>query len=229
MLAMVLAAGLGSPAIASSRPDARVQEILDGNEMYIDQVQARVNQLAYRPELVSTGNSRGSLALSSGAQARLNRNSQLALGRDCGRLQQGQVLISGKQDICVGSIRMSVRGTHYIVEVLEDDATEVAVLDGLLVFSPSGPGAGPAPVVPVSANREVLRFAADGTLLSRRCLVGSDYRHYLGGDLIQGFFFPLPQVQQLSSSLLTWVPGADQLLGLLRLGGNRGLLPILPF
>lgn len=208
-----------------------MQEILDGNELFIDRKQARVNQLAYRPEVITTGNSRGSLALSNGAQARISKNSQLRLAADCARLQKGQMLVSGKQDTCVGSIRMSVRGTHYVVEVLDDETTQVAVLDGMMTFSPSLGESGKPSVVPLAANREVLRFAADGQLESRRCLVSSDYRRYFGSDLLQGFFFPLPKVQALTSMLLGSVPGADLLLGLLRTGGNRGLvpLPLLPF
>jgi len=194
--------------VAGPRPDARVQEILDGNELFIDRKQARVNQLAFRPEVITTGNSRGSLALSNGAQARISKNSQLRLGADCGRLQNGQMLVSGRQDTCVGSIRMSVRGTHYVVEVLDDQTTQVAVLDGMMTFSPSLGESGKPSVVPLAANREVLRFAADGQLESRRCLVSSDYRRYFASDLLQGFFFPLPKVQALTSMLLGSVPGA---------------------
>jgi len=218
------------PSLAAPRPDARVQEILDGNELFIDQKQASLNQLAFRPELITTRASRGSLAFSSGAQARINKNSQLRLGADCARLEQGQILISGKQNTCVGSVRMSVRGTHYLVEILEDGSTEVAVLDGLMTFTPIDPPKGAAAtVVPESARREVLRFDATGGLVARRCLVADDYRRYLSGDLLQGFFFPLPEVGALANTLVRWVPGSDQLLGLLRLGGNRGLLPFLPF
>ena len=230
--ALFLAASPGFPhplpALAAPRSDARVQEILDGNELYIDQKQAKVNQLAYRPELISTKQSRGSVAFSSGAQARINKNSQLRLGSDCARLTQGQMLVSGKQNTCVGAVKMSVRGTHYLVEVIDDGSTEVAVLDGQMSFSPGDTATKLRPGSQEFAQREVLRFAPDGQLLSRRCLVASDYRRYLASDLIQGFFFPLPKVQALASTLTMNVPGASQLLGLLNTGGNRGLLG-LPF
>jgi hypothetical protein len=215
-------------ALAGPKPDARVQEILDGNELYIDQKQAKVNQLAYKPELISTKQSRGSIAFSTGAQARINRNSQLRLGSGCARLTQGQMLVSGKQNTCVGSVKMSVRGTHYIVEVLEDGTTEVAVLDGQMTFSPGDTATKLRPDSREFAEREVLRFGPDGQLLSRRCMVAADYRRYFGSDLIQGFFFPLPMVRNLVSTLGLAVPGADQILGLLNTGGNRGLLG-LPF
>jgi hypothetical protein len=220
---------LAPPALqAAPRSDARVQEILDGNELYIDKKQAKLNQLAYRPELISTKQSRGSIAFSTGAQARISKNSQLRLGSDCAQLTQGQMLISGKQNICVGSVKMSVRGTHYFVEVIEDGSTEVAVLDGQLSFGPSGSGSVLREGSPKFAQREVLRFAPDGELLSRRCMVAADYQRYLAGDLIKGFFFPLPMIQNLASSLSLNVPGASQILLLLNVGGNRGLLG-LPF
>lgn len=224
-LGSILAIGLLPPVFAGPRPDARVQEILDGNELFIDDKQARVNQLAFRPEVIATRNSRGSVAFSSGAQARISKNTQLRLGADCARLVKGQMLISGKQNTCVGSVRMSVRGTHYIVEVLEDGTTQVAALDGLMTFSPGVGSNGRPSVIPVGAEREVIRFLPDGQVMERRCLISADYRRYLGSDLVQGFFFPLPKVGQLASMLTSSVPGAGQLLGLLRSGGNIGLIP----
>ena len=38
---------------------AMVQEILDGNQLYIDSQQEKVNQKATEPQQVSTGDSRG--------------------------------------------------------------------------------------------------------------------------------------------------------------------------
>jgi hypothetical protein len=138
------------------------------------------------------------------------------------------MLISGKQNTCVGSVKMSVRGTHYIVEVIDDGSTEVAVLDGQMTFTPGDTATKLRPGSREFAEREVLRFGPDGQLLSRRCMVAADYRRYLASDLVQGFFFPLPMVQGMVSSLGLSVPGVDQLLGLLNTGGNRGLLG-LPF
>lgn len=88
LLAMLPALLTPAGALARPKADARVQEILDGNELYVDQKQAKLNQLAYRPELISTKESRGSLAFSTGAQARISKNSQLRLGSDCARLSQ---------------------------------------------------------------------------------------------------------------------------------------------
>jgi len=134
------------------------------------------------------------------------------------------MLISGKQNTCVGRVKMSVRGTHYFVEVIEDGSMEVAVLDCQMSFGPSGSGSVLREGSPKFAQREVLRFAPDGELPSRRCMVAVDYQRYLAGDLIKGLFFPLPMIQDLVSSLNLNVPGASQILLFLNVGGNRGLL-----
>ena len=59
-------------------------------------------------------------------------------------------------------------------------------------------------------------------------MVAADYKRYLAGDLIKGFFFPLRLVQSLVLSLSLNLPGARQILLLLNVGGNCGLLG-LPF
>lgn len=61
---------------ARAAETATVQEILDGNQLYIDQKQARVNARASAPQVVSTRDSRGQLTFSGGAAGRLNRFSR---------------------------------------------------------------------------------------------------------------------------------------------------------
>jgi hypothetical protein len=101
------------PLRAAPEPQtAVVQDILDGKELFIDQQQARVKQIAHAPQVISTGNSRGQLNFDSGAVGRLNRQSQLRLGSSCFVLDRGQVLVSGKQAGCTRSARLSVRGTN---------------------------------------------------------------------------------------------------------------------
>ena len=53
----------------------------------------------------------------------------------------------------------------------------------------------------------VICFAPDGELLSRRYISSADYKRYLTGDIIKGFFFPLPVVQSLALSLSLNLPG----------------------
>lgn len=72
ILILLLGPALGSlPARASE--SAVVQEILDGNELFIDGKTAKVKQKATAPQKVSTQNSRGQIRFDRGAAGRLNR------------------------------------------------------------------------------------------------------------------------------------------------------------
>ena len=53
----------------------------------------------------------------------------MQLGSSCYQLTQGQILVSGKQDGCTRSARLSVRGTNYVLEVSGDGATEAFMLE----------------------------------------------------------------------------------------------------
>ena len=57
--------------------------------------------------------------------------------------------------------------------------------------------------------------------------MAADYKRYLAGDITKSFFFPMPVVQGLVLSLSLNLPGASQILLLLNVGGNRGLLGLL--
>ncbi|MFM7361883.1 MAG: hypothetical protein ACKO25_08690 [Cyanobium sp.] len=104
------------PARAAGTADtAVVQEILDGKELYIDEKPARVRERAAAPDVVRTRNSRGQLTFGSGAAGRLNRFSQLRLGSSCFLMEKGQILVSGRQNGCTRSARLSVRGTNYLL------------------------------------------------------------------------------------------------------------------
>ncbi|MCT0230329.1 FecR family protein [Synechococcus sp. CS-1324] len=111
---------------------ARVVEILDGRELFIDARQAEINQTALSPQQLNTRNSRAHLTFRSGATARLNRFTQLRLGRSCFLLTKGQVLVSGKQSGCTKSLRLSSRGTTFIISVNADGSTDVMVLEGVV-------------------------------------------------------------------------------------------------
>jgi hypothetical protein len=156
------------------------------------------------------------VAFQNGSTARVNRNSQFKLQSDCFLLTAGQVLISGRQNTCLQSMKLSARGTNYIVSVLEDGSTEVAVLEGQVVVEPNDPRAREAWSDPL--RREALRITPEGEVVDRRCLVSSDYERILGGDLFEGFQQPLAAFGQLGSFLADNVPVAGSVLRVLGLG-----------
>jgi len=159
------------PAFAAGE-SATVQEILDGNQLYIDGNQARLKQAAQAPQVISTGDSRGQLGFESGAVGRINRQSLLKLGSSCFLLNKGQILISGRQDGCTRSSRMSVRGTNYILQVDENGNADLAVLEGSVQVEATDSKTAP---VTVQAGQR-LRLSPSGLVLGcRRYFIGSHF------------------------------------------------------
>jgi hypothetical protein len=203
---------LADPAWAAE--SATVQEILDGSELFIDQQQARVKQQAHTPQLLSTQNSRGQLLFNSGAAGRLNRHSKLRLGSACFLLEKGQVLISGKQNGCTRSSRLSVRGTNYLLEVGNDGEAELSVLEGSVQLEPLADGdPSGQPVTTVEAGQRV-RISPQGVILAVLALSSGDYTSIITGPLFQGFNVPLPAQQALNSYIRSYVPSVPAIPGL---------------
>lgn len=117
-----------SPAIAAEQ--ATIVEILDSNQVFINNRQVPVNSRANQNQLVRTGAARTQLRFSDQAIGRLGQQSAIKIGSRCFQISRGQILISGPQDGCTKSARLSVRGTNYIVEVETDGATKISVLEG---------------------------------------------------------------------------------------------------
>ncbi|MBD2424033.1 FecR domain-containing protein [Cyanobium sp. FACHB-13342] len=206
LLLTVPSAALAAPAVATS---ATVQQILDGKELYIDARQAVVQQKASAPQDISTGQSRGQLAFTSGAVGRLNRHSQLQLGDSCFLLSKGQILVSGAQSGCTRSSRLSVRGTNYLLEVNDNQEAELSVLEGSVEVETlqNGEPTGAAPTR-VEAGQK-LRLSPQGVILTLLKLSSGDYTGILNGPLFEGFSIPLPAMGALDSYIRANVPGVS--------------------
>jgi hypothetical protein len=188
---------------------ATVQDILDGDELYINRKPARVKARAQAPEVVSTGNSRGQLGFSTGAAGRLNRFSLLRLGSSCFLLEKGQLLVSGPQNGCTRSARLSVRGTNYLMEIKEDESSELTVLEGQVAvetLSDGQPTGGP--VTTLEAGQR-LRISPVGVVLSLLQLSAGDYTSILSGPLFSGFTTALPALGPLESYIRTAMPDVE--------------------
>jgi hypothetical protein len=204
-----LAAALAWPSgsVASPAGSAVVQEILDGRELFIERRQAQVQERAFTPELVRTQKSRGQLGFAGGAAGRLNRFTQLRLGSTCFLLSSGQILVSGPQNGCTRSSRLSTRGTNYLITLLDGGEQEVAVLEGSVELQPLADGrplAG-APILVAGGTR--VRLSSQGALLGQRPLTAADYSAILRGPLFQGFTAPLPGMAALEAFVQRRFPG----------------------
>ncbi|MCP9916327.1 hypothetical protein [Cyanobium sp. ATX 6F1] len=231
-----VAAPSTAPTSTASSSTATVQEILDGRQVAIEERQVRVGARAQSPQQVSTGDSRAQLAFSSGASGRLNRFSRLRLGSDCFLLGAGQVLVSGKQNACTRSSRMSVRGTNYVLDLLASGELELSVLEGTVAVQTlrEGVPTGEPPVAVLAGER--VRLSASGALLSRQLLSAAALREILEGPLVQGFRSPLPDgeaLARLARSLASSAPApsSDPIVSLIngvRTGNGRAPLQSLP-
>jgi hypothetical protein len=208
-LVLVTAIGPASlPSAAQSSPlRATVQQILDRPELFIDQRQARVKDVADEPQWLSTRNSRAQLLFSSGAAGRMARQSVLQLGSRCFLLEQGQVLVSGKQSACTRSLRLSVRGTNYILESFDNGDAAVTSLQGDLQVETlkDGEPIHASPQLLSSGQRLRLMLAAGLTTVIN--LTPGDYRALLEGLLFRGFDQRLPDQGALEDYLNANVPG----------------------
>ncbi len=226
LIGLVLAAtfhGLGTaPGWAQAINQATVIEILDGNQVYIQNQQARVNSVAQRQQRVHTAASRASLRFDTGAIARLSANSSLTVGQ-CAHVQQGTLLVNGALNGCTNTSVAGVRGTLYTVTVAEDGTDVIEVFEGTVEVSPRhiedsmtalptilrakhlGPDANTvangetyAPVA-VSAGQRWSRNVDTGRT-AVEFLSADDFESLLLGPLVAGFVDELPGLDALKDS-----------------------------
>ncbi len=132
---------------------ATIKEILDGTQVFIQNQQAKVNDVARLRQRVRTGDARAELTFNNGVVARLAKNSILTVGQ-CARLQKGTLLVNGTANGCTSSIVAAVRGTTYVLEVDESGKQEVKVLEGEVVVRRE---ATPDPAEPIVETPQVLQ------------------------------------------------------------------------
>jgi len=130
---------------------ATIKEILDGTQVFIQNQQAKVNDVAQLRQRVRTGDARAELTFNNGVVARLAKNSILTVGQ-CARLQRGTLLVNGTVNGCTASIVAAVRGTTYVLEVDESGKQELKVLEGEVLVRRE---ATPDPAEPTTESPQV--------------------------------------------------------------------------
>lgn len=205
------------PAIAQSAKikQARVTQVLDSNQVYIQNRQAKVNDRANQGERVRTGRARAQLSFNTGAIARLAYNSVLMVGQ-CASLKQGALLVSGAVSGCTPSVVAGVRGTTYVLEVNESGQTEVKVLEGKVAVrrTNSNPRSSRSDLGQKSTTAEVLLSAGEKLTVSASGIFGTiekltqaDFITLLNGSLFQDFKTPIPGIDKVRQSFERLFPG----------------------
>ena len=193
----------GATPVLANAQQATIQEILDGDQLYIDAQKAQVKETAHAPQVITIGRSRGQISFSGGAVGRINRQSLVKLGSSCFLLNKGQILISGRQDGCTASSRLSVRGTNYVLTVSGDGSTDLAMLEGSVEVSDND---GSQQSVVVKAGQR-LRLDPAGVVIGLLQLAAGDYLRILDGPLFSGYTSALPGLSSLRNHLNRALPG----------------------
>ena len=131
---LILTASIGLawsiPAFSSPLTSAKVLKMVDGDQVFIDTNQARLNQTAGRGSVLRTRQSRAELLFNTRAIGLLGRTSAIRIGAECFRLDSGVVVVNGTQRACLGSRILGVRGTTYVLARESDSGYTVSVLAG---------------------------------------------------------------------------------------------------
>jgi FecR protein len=213
----------GLPSVAQAVVNrATLTQVLDSPQVFIQDKQAKVNDSATRGQRVRTAAARAQLKFNTGAVGRLGRNSVLTVGQQCARLQQGSVLVNGATNSCAASVVAGVRGTTYVMDVLDNQAVQITVLEGQVSLqnSPdlgstptpsSTPQVNPAPGQPInptalkSGDRVVVQ--TDGTADPIQRITREQYNSLLTGEWFEGYTTKLPGIAKIEQSYRLLYPG----------------------
>ncbi len=200
----VIILGMGlSPAQAQIN-QATVTEVLDGNQVFIQGRQARINSTAGAGQQVSTGSSRAGLRFNNGAAGRLRSNTSLVIGQ-CIQVQQGGIVASGPTNACIGSIRVATRGTTFLTELGTDDIYAMKVLEGSVGLAPIENTSSPVPEISVRQGQKV-SITKDGRIGNPEPITAVEAQEIVNGDYFTGFTQPLPGTSNLLRSLQEQYP-----------------------
>jgi len=235
VLGFTLILGIGSltsPGTAQTVSAGTIAEVLDSTEVFIQNNQAHVGDVANRGQNVRTGRARAQVNFNTGAVARLSSNSLLTVGQ-CANLQRGVLLVNGAVNGCTGSVTAGVRGTTYLLEVDEDGREQIKVLEGEVTVTRNPDGdmlttpdtdatALPAPDLPteeVPANEtddasEQVVLTAGEKVSTRRGdrlsdvepITADEFADILLGELFDGFLQLLPGLERIQSSFQQLYP-----------------------
>ncbi len=199
-LAMGLTIGLAyplaypSPAIAQVT-EAKIIEILDGDQVFINTQKARTNAVGRFNQTVRTQAARMGVRFNTPGGARLDRNSSMIVGK-CVRIERGRAMMSGQlgRNGCVGRVEVRSRGTVYVMELGDDQQGRVTVLEGEVeIFNPDAPTSSTIAL----KTGDSVTITADGQLSSVQPSSSSQLQS-ISASLFEGFQQSLPDLEKVA-------------------------------
>ncbi|MEI6331380.1 MAG: hypothetical protein WCP16_19215 [Pseudanabaena sp. ELA645] len=198
-------------SIATTQPNvdsnsAKVSEILDGDQVFIQERKAAINDVAKSQERLRTGESSAEIEFSNNAIARMSKNSLLTLGDNCGaQLQKGSLLINGAVSACTSSISAAVRGTTYLLEIDEDGNDLIQVLEGEVAVTRNDES---TPQIQVVKSGERFRNFRKEKKAVLQKISSSEYETLLISPLVKGYKRDLPSLGKVKAKFQVLFPNA---------------------
>ena len=198
---LILSMGLfQQPTIAQTNL-AIIQEIIDGDQVFIQENQAKVEDQAEFGQIVATKDSRAGVIFNQGASGRMDKNSQITVGQ-CVEIQRGKILVSGPVNGCIAGLTVGVQGTIYILETTDGETGNIKVLEGTVEVSPAD-GTGESIQVTEGEKLPILK----GILSQVIPMTIEEISSILLGELFTGFNIPVTPEGALSSVCSRLLPG----------------------
>jgi hypothetical protein len=191
--ALRVATAQAQPTTNTKVTQARIIEILEGNQVFIQDRRARVNDIARERERVSTTSSRAQLQFNNRAIARLGRNSSLTIGACGAQLQRGEMLVEGAAPACTSRVTSAVRGTTYTVTVDESGRHYIRVWEGELELA--DPEAGRDAIV-VKGGEVYVSDPSPRQSVVRK-LTQAEYEDTFSGPLITNYIDDLKNSREI--------------------------------
>ncbi|AFY69454.1 FecR family protein [Thalassoporum mexicanum PCC 7367] len=172
---------------------ARIIEILEGNQVFIQNRRARVNDVARERQQVSTRSSRAQLRFNNRAVARLGRNSSLTIGSCGAQLQRGEMLVEGPAPACTSRVTSAVRGTTYTVTIDDSGREAFRVWEGRIDVTPENSN---EEAIAVRGGEAYIFDPRQGDGLVRQ-ISHEEYEDVFSGDLVVDYLDELEDVREI--------------------------------
>ncbi len=180
---------------------AIIQEIIDGDQVFIQENPAKVEDKADFGQIVLTKDSRAGIAFNNGASGRLGRDASVTVGQ-CVEVERGELLISGPVNGCVAGITVAVKGTLYVLQKNNDNSGSIKVIEGSVNISSEDK---PGEIVEVKAGEEIAII--EGILGRVIPMTPESLVSLLNGQLFSGFSIPITPDGALQSICSRLLPG----------------------
>lgn len=207
---------------AATVSSARIIQILDGPSVFIENRQAKVNDVARKGQRIRTGRSRAEIQFNTGAVGRLAQNSSLLVG-ECARLQHGLMLVNGSINGCSYSVVAGVRGTTYLFEVDGRGASTVRVLEGEVMVIRTTPTLSEGVPIPDTDTPQIMSTSSGLAPISLQAgeavtlspagypqpverLDQPEFSQMMTGKMVNGYEHPLPGEQKIRKAYETRFP-----------------------